>query len=409
MTQLVLTVGGSPAPLVTAIRTLRPEFVVFLCSEDANGAKGSYQEVPEVVAATDLEPTDFEIVRIAKFDDLEVCYLESRRVLEGLRARMPHARIVADYTGGTKSMSAGLAMAAVDDGACDLSLVTGTRADRERVSPGTEYARAVAVSTARARKQFEEAAARLERYDYTGALAVLERVATTPVGGAVASELPSAIALCRALDAWDRFQHAEARRLMAPHRRELLREWRTLEELCRDRPRDPYLVVQDLLLNAERRAAQGRYDDAVARVYRALELIAQIRLRELWDVDPSDVELERLPETSRETARRWLNREGKIQLGLIAAWEVLHADELLGPWYREQQGRIRNWVQLRNQSILAHGLSPIDGAKYAGEGSEGMRLCREALAQLGQRDRGRASVQLPTRLPPIERAMAVGA
>ncbi len=34
----------------------------------------------------------------------------------------------------------------------------------------------------------------------------------------------------------------------------------------------------DLLRNAERRAARGRYDDAAARLYRALEMLAQMRM-----------------------------------------------------------------------------------------------------------------------------------
>ena len=38
-------------------------------------------------------------------------------------------------------------------------------------------------------------------------------------------------------------------------------------------------MVEDLLLNAERRAIQGRYEDAIGRIYRAIELIAQIRLK----------------------------------------------------------------------------------------------------------------------------------
>ncbi|MDB9309098.1 hypothetical protein PN471_10700 [Aphanizomenon sp. CS-733/32] len=46
-----------------------------------------------------------------------------------------------------------------------------------------------------------------------------------------------------------------------------------------------YEIVQDLILNAERRATQQRYDDAVGRLYRALELLAQIRLLKAFDND----------------------------------------------------------------------------------------------------------------------------
>lgn len=43
-----------------------------------------------------------------------------------------------------------------------------------------------------------------------------------------------------------------------------------------------YEQVQDLILNAERRAVQERYDDAVARLYRAVEMVAQVRLQSEW-------------------------------------------------------------------------------------------------------------------------------
>jgi hypothetical protein len=45
-----------------------------------------------------------------------------------------------------------------------------------------------------------------------------------------------------------------------------------------------YEIVEDLLLNAERRAMQDRYDDAVGRLYRALELLVQIRLLQTYDI-----------------------------------------------------------------------------------------------------------------------------
>ena len=51
----------------------------------------------------------------------------------------------------------------------------------------------------------------------------------------------------------------------------------------------------DLWRNAERRAAQGRYDDAVARVYRLLEWSAQWLLRSRCGIDTGDVSPERVP------------------------------------------------------------------------------------------------------------------
>src|SRR5690349_11539381 len=130
MTILILTVGGSHQPVLTAIKTLKPEHVVFLCSGDLRTTKGSYAQVigeglvlkshpklekadlPNIVTLTGLAPQQFEIVKIRNFDSLEECYTEAEKALNKLHVEHPEARLVADYTCGTKSMTAGLALAA---------------------------------------------------------------------------------------------------------------------------------------------------------------------------------------------------------------------------------------------------------------------------------------------------------
>jgi hypothetical protein len=42
---LLITVGGSPEPIITSIKTLEPDRVVFICSEEANGQKGSKSQI----------------------------------------------------------------------------------------------------------------------------------------------------------------------------------------------------------------------------------------------------------------------------------------------------------------------------------------------------------------------------
>ena len=52
-----------------------------------------------------------------------------RERLQELIDKHPNARIIADYTGGTKTMSAALVLATYDK-KIDLSLVTGPRTDQ---------------------------------------------------------------------------------------------------------------------------------------------------------------------------------------------------------------------------------------------------------------------------------------
>jgi len=50
------------------------------------------------------------------------------------------------------------------------------------------------------------------------------------------------------------------------------------------------LLIADILNNARRRMKEGKYDDAMARLYRTVELIAQYRLKMKYEIDTSDVD-----------------------------------------------------------------------------------------------------------------------
>lgn len=113
----------------------------------------------------------------------------------------------------------------------------------------------------------------------------------------------------------------------------------------------------DLWRNAQRRAARGRYDDAVARIYRLLEWIAQWLLRSKCNIDTADIP----PEWAPAGIELTLNREGKHQAGLFAAWGLVGhrgggpAAEFVNANYK----KLLDHIKVRNQSILAHGFTPV--------------------------------------------------
>ena len=419
MTILVLTVGGSHQPLVTAIQSLKPDRVVFVCSDDAPSGKGSYAQVvgegkviksdlkleksdlPNVATQTGLLSDRYEVLKIQNFDNLQDCYSVAHSILERLRRENPDAKIVADYTGGTKSMTAGLALAAVDDGSCEINLVTGTRSNLDKVRNRTEFSRPVMVWDLRGHRKLEEVRFRLSRYDYAGAADLLTTMGSMPISETFLQKITAGISVCRGLDAWDRFNHNEAKTLLEPYRKYLVQESIMLDDLCREEPRDPYVHVEDLLLNAERRAVQGRYDDAVARIYRALELIAQTRLKTKYALNTSDADLEKAPEDLRSSLERYRSEDGKVRIPLFAAWTLLSQmnDETLGRWFQANKGKLQDFLGARNMSILAHGNRPIGKTEFESKGRTGISLCREALASIPQAERNaRAMPQLPTEL-----------
>src|SRR5207248_7955145 len=81
--------------------------------------------------------------------------------------------------------------------------------------------------------------------------------------------------------------------------------------------------VVDLLANARRRKAEGRIDDAVARLYRAIESLAQVALAQRYQINNTkQVLLERVPEPLHG---QWISRadEGMVFLGLQDAYALL--------------------------------------------------------------------------------------
>ena len=120
-----------------------------------------------------------------------------------------------------------------------------------------------------------------------------------------------------------------------------------------------YELIQDLLLNAERRGRRGWCDDAVARLYRALELLAQTYIqlekeldhRSFWD-----------DEQIRQDCCDWSIRRG---VGGLYWWlRQTEGDQGLGGSAGRQWYQLRELLNARNQSLLGHGLRPVQQAEW---------------------------------------------
>jgi CRISPR-associated protein (TIGR02710 family) len=125
---------------------------------------------------------------------------------------------------------------------------------------------------------------------------------------------------------------------------------------------EPYYIA-DLLNNAERRAEESKYDDAVARLYRTIELIAQYKLRRDYRIDASNAEVEKIPP---QLLQKWnIPRDQKtIKLALNSSYELLDSlGDPLGQRYKNDR-KLKDLLSKRNMSILAHGQTPITRQVY---------------------------------------------
>jgi CRISPR-associated protein (TIGR02710 family) len=142
--------------------------------------------------------------------------------------------------------------------------------------------------------------------------------------------------------------------------------WKRVEEEPKAQGAEVACTLLELLANAERRAAQGRYDDAVARLYRAAELFLQGELYKAFGWRLGSPQLEVGDNLSSE-ARRGLQAEYAPKLGLNDDFNALRHSPL--PEHAavvDSYGKIENHLQKRNASILAHGLRAASGEDFDG-------------------------------------------
>lgn len=378
---LFVTVGGSHRPIVRAIDDLQPDFVCFICTgrDPASGQKGSRQQIegagnviaetrdgpltlPNIPAQCGLEPEQFETL-LVESDNLDDIFHKIRTRITALGEEHPRASLHADYTGGTKSMTAGLVLAGVDDPRVELTLVTGTRNTLISVHDGSEALAPAEIDRVRLDRRMDPHLQAWQHHGYGEAAAGLKGI-PTPRNSELRTRLLTARDLSRAFDAWDRFDQAGALNILQPYQARLgacfgqgLTFLGILADSPETNPRTEPARLLDLWLNAQRRAARHRYDDAVARTYRLLEWSAQWILRHRAGIDTSDIQPEQIPEGFDIPP----GRNGKRQAGLFQAWQL--TGELVegapAEFIRTEEPTLRGHLDVRNASILGHGYTPV--------------------------------------------------
>lgn len=379
-TALILTVGMSVESESFAIRQLKPDFVAFLVTPD------SHAKVDDIAEQTGLKlsQTQLRIVpdEPAALGSLVVAFL---RLHQWAASQVgPKGQVFVNPTAGRKWMSTGLSLAA---SRLDVSLVYVDVAFREG-KPDPSTMKLVELGNpddATGLLAATPAVALFNRGDYAGAAAAFFRLKPTHAAHRLLYQgLGKAAA---ALGSWDRFEHladpkvaerlAEAVEDVRQAADELgLRkvvDWsarvaelaKTLRELPRPKgdPVPSPAAIGDLVANARRRIRSGRYDDAAARLYRALEGVGQHLLAQRG-VRTGAVRWSDLPPDAVDgfrTGRRNPDATLPDKIGLTEAFGLARALGCDGAeaFFDEGGFVFRNEIEIRNQSILAHGLTPV--------------------------------------------------
>lgn len=411
-------------PLAAEIEAGRPEEVVLIASgESARNA----QRLAGLIAAADgaggaAGGNDrTRVVRLESAHDLEEAFLAANRAIERLAERgIAPEDVAINFTSGTKMMSAGAVLSAVFNRCMQLRYIVGAEAGSKnrrviRTHPGAVFA---LQDILRARSLALE-------LRFRSAIALLDGLDDSLLTEGDRALRASLQRVAEAYDAWHHFHperfleiypgidltHSLLETFVLDDRRK--GEVAQLAEEMQRGEMGPHLLI-DLYNNGLRQLEAGEADDALIRLYRALELLAQWILRRDHGIDTNDVEVRRIPPRDRVgfEALRSLD-DGLVKIGLRKAWDLLIIlDTAVGRRYTASEP-MKQFLSQRTSSILAHGIKPIDLPDPRGLFRSAAELIEVEIADFPERCRllqfpwiGRAADDAPRRRDATEEGPA---
>jgi len=347
-----------------------PDFITFVVTSLSREKTISY-----ILENPSLKEKECELKDVQDGNDVELIYQDCIDFIKELFKRGYKPKdIIADYTSGTKAMSSGLCLAAVSLEVATLSYVYGKRGEGGRTISGTE--RLIPLEPVRilADNKIKLISHLFNSYQFDACLKIIGEIKVKTEEPEIRKELDFLETLSRAYSFWDKFNLNEALEELKKLRGlDLLSKWRLKgcvernKEVLFEEKTDRYslLRIADLLQNGKRRAEEGKYDDAVARLYRLLEFLAQYRLHKgHGKIETADLNLKKIPQHLKNKYEKYKDKDGKIKLSLHKSHELLgDLKDAMGMKFREDK-EIRKILGLRNNSILAHGFHPVNQKGY---------------------------------------------
>lgn len=366
-TALLMTVGtgigGQVATedlahaILFSIDNSNPDIVIFFGSEKSKKTVESVKE--QYLNEFEEEFDYFEFIHLEQIDDFKIYFEAFKRKIQELDGY----KIIIDYTSGTKTMTMSAAFASMLYRK-NLYFVGGEREDgvvirgTEKIISQNLYPIYDDLMISKIKELFNT-----NRFDAGKSL--LEDITK--------AKKDTYANLFDAYYYFDNVDYNKANKYFIT--KEFIAEWPELKKQFslnakalyhlnkEDSAMRPFYILGSLINNARRRAEETKYDDAIARLYRSLELIAQIKLNE-YGIDTSDVELDILNKHGVEQEFK-PDFSGKIKLSLVQDYELLNnLGDDLGEFYIKNKDEFLATISSRNNSILAHGLNSQTEKQY---------------------------------------------
>jgi len=103
----------------------------------------------------------------------------------------------------------------------------------------------------------------------------------------------------------------------------------------------------------------GRADDAIARLYSAIEKTAKTALI-AHSIDNSKMPADQIPASMKTALGIAQDEQASIPLGLDASYQLLkHLEDPVGTRYAQKADELAKLLEIRNNSLMVHGWKTI--------------------------------------------------
>lgn len=355
--------------IFSSIKHVRPNFIVFFASEKSKSTIDAIKDLATNYYGSFNEGNDYEIVEVKDIDSFNNCFL----LYEESILKYDDEEIIIDYTSGTKTMSAAMATCGMFYNK-EIIAVGGHRKNGV-VSEGTESIKSQNLYIIYDKILINKVKELFNANRFDSAMDLLNDVVSPEI------KKEDYYNLSLAYSNWDNVNFQEAysilrnidlkSSILEEFSDDLNKNLMALGHICNSYSKnlkDCYILAS-LINNSKRRASEYKFDDAIARLYRSLELIAQIRLNK-YGLISSDIDIDLLK--NKNVSEEYINSleimrddQGKIKIGLIKDFVLLNElNDSLGKYYNENKNKINNLTKTRNNSILAHGLESQSKETY---------------------------------------------
>ena len=415
---MIVSVGGSLEPVISAINSYKNEVdrIIFLCSDTGDQNTSTKYWVDDKIP--DLKNTksyagknilsltnyngDYEVLGVAP-DDLNSIYSElEKKYLEFFSS---YYEVIAEFSAGTKMMSASLVLLASNYDNVRLTFHLSKRRNTIKIE-GKSTLVHIDLEKILAGKLFRQVSGLWENYYYQSAIVVIDDFLKKHcINPEFRNILVKYREISMVFSLWDRFRFQDAVKALEPYKDIYPEHLKVLQNLANIHPANNGYRLDEIIRNARRRAHNEEYDNASARVYRAFELLGQILLWKFYDIDTSSLTFSKLKELRVEKIEYWRKKtdeKGNLKIGLIDDYKLLSSlpatKDFVTPVFDKEVNRMMEMLKSRNNSILAHGLNAVIKEEFENFIAYWEKFSADILRRCSEKIKVKG-IDLPQRLP----------